>query len=118
CAISLVPQGGATTTCGGRSVAPGAIVYLAGSGSTLPTYGGTTALTTVLSAPYGVCAASTGEVYIADAGLQIVAVIDTGGTMRIIAGAVGVQGSSGDGGLASSARLNAPCGVCLSADER
>lgn len=117
-AVSLVPASGGSVSIGGRTVPPGAIVHLAGAGATVPTYGGTTALTTRLDSPTGICASSTGNIYVADATAHIILVIDPSGTITTLAGTRGLAGSSGNGGLASAALFTFPTGLCLSTDER
>jgi trimeric autotransporter adhesin len=63
--------------------------------------------------PYGIALdAKTGNLYIADAGTQLVRQVDSSGNMTTIAGN-GTAGFSGDGGPATSAMLNQPVGLAL-----
>ena len=66
-----------------------------------------------LNAPEGVAVDSQGNVYIADFANHRVRRV-SGGTITTIAG-TGTEGSSGDGGPASSAQLFLPVGVALDA---
>ena len=59
-----------------------------------------------------IAAAPNGDIYIAEASQHRVRRISTDGTISIFAG-TGVPGYSGDGGAASSARLNLPYGVAV-----
>jgi len=69
---------------------------------------------TGLLAPAGVSVDATGNLYIADTGNNAIRKL-SGGTLTVVAGTPGVSGSSGDGGAATSARLNAPTDVVLDA---
>ncbi|MGD9719761.1 MAG: NHL repeat-containing protein [Pirellulales bacterium] len=55
-----------------------------------------------------------GNVYIADTGNHCIRVVDAQGTIKTVAG-TGEPGYSGDGGLARTARFNAPSALCLDA---
>ena len=68
-----------------------------------------------LDYPYGVAVGPDGSVYIADTGNLRVRKVTPGGTISTVAGN-GVEGSNGDGGPATSARLNAPYAVSVGAD--
>lgn len=73
------------------------------------------ALSTPLGNPAGVAVDTLGNVYIADTGNGVVRMVDTTGYMKTVAGnhkPCG-QGACGDGGAATSARLNAPQGVAV-----
>ena len=65
-----------------------------------------------LNAPRGIAFDSAGNLYIGDQGNARVRKVDTGGTITTVAG-TGVGGFSGDGGLATDARLNAPRDVVI-----
>ena len=62
--------------------------------------------------PYGVAVDRQGNVYIVDGDADRVRKVDAGGTITTIAG-TGLRGFSGDGGPATSARLNNPYGVAV-----
>jgi len=55
---------------------------------------------------------ASGNVYIADVGNNRIRMVNTAGIISTIAG-TGIAGFSGDGGLATAAQLNAPCGVAV-----
>jgi len=96
-----------------REVTNGIIHTIAGTGA--GGYNGDGKATThQLSRPTGVAVdLSTGLVYIADAGNNIVRVIDSAGNLATVAGTPGVAGFSGDGGPATSAQLHDPEGVAV-----
>ncbi|HLW77933.1 MAG TPA: hypothetical protein VKS01_13140 [Bryobacteraceae bacterium] len=66
----------------------------------------------ILTQAEGVAADKSGNLYIADAGMNRIRMVDRAGTIATIAG-TGVAGFSGDGGPASAAQLNAPYGIVL-----
>ena len=86
----------------------------AGNGGT--TYGGDGGQSVArgLSSPYGVAIDSQNRVYVADSALHAVRRINADGTMTTIAG-TGTSGSTGDGGPATSARLNTPVRLAFDA---
>ncbi len=64
----------------------------------------------------GAVAHPSGNIYIADAGSSIICMITIStGIINIIAGVNGLAGSSGDGGAATSAKLNYPVAMALDA---
>lgn len=67
-----------------------------------------------LAAPIGLAVDGAGNVYVADAGNNVVRKIDPRGTISVYAG-TGVAGSKGDGGPAKKAQLSVPTGVSLDA---
>ena len=71
------------------------------------------ALNAQLYTPYGTAVDNGGNVYIADYGNDAVRKVAPGGTITTIAGILGVQGSAGDGGPATSALLYAPTAVAV-----
>jgi uncharacterized protein (TIGR03437 family) len=73
---------------------------------------GNPATAAILVQPEGIAIDALGSVFIADAGDNRVRKIDTTGRISTLAG-VGFGGSSGDGGPASAARINAPYDVCV-----
>lgn len=60
----------------------------------------------------GLAADAAGNIYLTDQGNNVVRKVDTSGIITTFAG-VGVPGFSGDTGLATAAKLNAPTGVCV-----
>ena len=95
----------------------GAISTAAGTGA--PGYTGDGALATAatLNSPEGVAVDAAGDLYIADTNNDAVReVVAATGKIATIAGdGTGAPGFAGDGGLAISAKLNAPYGVALDA---
>ena len=71
-----------------------------------------TATSTEFNGPEGVAVSSTGVVYVADTNNDIVWKI-SGGNASVYAGTPGVAGDSGDGSLATSAKLDSPTGLAL-----
>ena len=67
-----------------------------------------------VSAPAGLAADAAGNIYIADAGNNRVRKVDTSGFISTVAGS-GVDGFSGDGGLATEAILSFPWGLTTDA---
>ncbi len=65
--------------------------------------------------PAGLALDAAGNLYIADRGAGNVRKIDTNGKISTVAG-TGVQGNSGLGGPATSAKLNSPAAVAIDAD--
>jgi sugar lactone lactonase YvrE len=65
-----------------------------------------------LKSPYGVAVDLLGNLYIGDTGNHRVRKVDRAGTITTIAG-IGTCGFSGDGGLATAAKLCSPCGIAL-----
>jgi uncharacterized protein (TIGR03437 family) len=59
---------------------------------------------------------SAGNLYAPDLDVHVVYKTDKFGTTTIVAGTAGKAGYGGDGGLATSALLNAPAGVAVAAD--
>jgi uncharacterized protein (TIGR03437 family) len=98
-----------------RKIAPnGTISTIAGNGS--PGFGGDGASgpAAQLNAPEGVAVDASGNVYIADSANNRVRKVTSSGAIATFAGN-GTAGSSGDGGPAASAELNAPFGLALDA---
>lgn len=87
----------------------GRISVFAGAGNGAGTASGVSALSTTL-APSGVAVGPSGDVYITDSQSNLVYKVDQKGNIKIFAG-TGGQGSSGDLGPATSAKLNQPFGV-------
>lgn len=66
----------------------------------------------ILLQPTAVAADTMGNIYIADSGNNCIRKVDSVGTLTTFAG-TGVNGNTGDGGLASTATLNVPYGVAV-----
>ena len=91
----------------------GAISTVAGNGSFGYSGDGGTAINASLADPAGVAVDSSGNIYIADQGNNRIRMVGAGtGVITTVAG-TGLQGYSGDGGLASSAELNTPQGIAV-----
>jgi trimeric autotransporter adhesin len=82
-----------------------------------PTIDGQPAVMTALESPFGVAVGPAGDLYIADAYNNCVTKVDGVGIITTVAGLCrgGWVGYSGDGGLATDARLNRPHGVAVDA---
>ena len=99
-----------------RKVTPsGVISTIAGNGAAAYTGDGGPAAAASLSAPVGVYADASGNIYIADTGNHSVRVVSTGGIIATIAG-TGIAGGSQDGLPARSAPLQAPVAVAKDAE--
>ena len=89
----------------------GIITTFAGTGA----YGGSgdcgEATSAQLSYPYGVSVDISGNVYIVDSNNKI-RMVNTDGIISVIAG-TGTYGSSGDGGVATSAQFKSPQGISV-----
>jgi uncharacterized protein (TIGR03437 family) len=90
----------------------GIINTVAGNGSGTYSGDGGPATTAGLYQPNGIAVDVAGNLYIADTGDQRVREVIANGTITTIAGNGGI-GSSGDGGPATSATLNAPYALAL-----
>ncbi|MFT4111200.1 choice-of-anchor D domain-containing protein [Silvibacterium sp.] len=89
------------------------ITTVAGNGTSGYSGDGGAATGAELASPAGIAVDSSGNIYIADAANNVVREIAAStGIISTIAG-TGSAGSSGDGGLATSAKLNYPLGVAL-----
>jgi sugar lactone lactonase YvrE len=97
-----------------RKVSGGNITTVAGQGPTLGGYSGDNgpATSAKLSHPDGVAVDSSGNLYIADTSNNVIRKVSTVGTITTVAGN-GTAGYTGDGGVATSAELNAPYGVAV-----
>jgi trimeric autotransporter adhesin len=92
----------------------GTITTFAGGGKPGVLGDGGPATSAALRNPFGVAVDGQGNVYIADTDNMRVRKVSAGGTITTIAG-TGVQGSSGDGGPATSALLRFPDAVAVDA---
>lgn len=97
------------------SVLPGIISLVAGSSTAVAgSMGdGAAATASLLNAPGSVAVDNQGNVYVADTANNTVRKITIGGNISRVAGTAGSAGYSGDGGLATAAKLNAPAGIAL-----
>ncbi len=95
-----------------RKVSAGTISTLAGNGSFKYGGDGAAATSAFLDQPLGVAADSDGNFYIADTENHRIRKVTPDGAITTVAG-TGVQGFSGDGGLATIAELSAPRAVAL-----
>jgi len=104
----------ATHTQWGISMTAGDIYTVAGSSSGTAGHSGDGGVATsaLLSGPTGIAVDKSGDVFIADNRVQEIAA--SSGDISTVAGsATGSSGTSGDGGLATSALLSSPSGVAL-----
>ena len=96
-----------------RKVTPGGtITAFAGTGLQGSSGDGGPATSARLLGPQGVAVDKQGNVYIVDGNADRVRKVDAAGTITTFAG-TGLRGFSGDGGPATSARLNNPYGVAV-----
>ena len=88
----------------------GAIVRVAGRGTSGVSGDGGPATEAELNTPRGVCTYAFGNVYIADSGNHRIRKVSAGFISTVV-NTTGVAGDSGDGGLATAALLRRPFGV-------
>ena len=91
------------------------IETIAGIGSPGYSGDGGTATQAAISTPGGLAIDGAGNIYFADSGNQIIRRIDVNGNITTVAGTPQSQGYSGDGGLATSAKLFLPEGIAFDA---
>jgi sugar lactone lactonase YvrE len=95
----------------------GVITTVAGTGTAGYSGDGGAAISAKLDAPEGVTVDANGNIYIADeANQRIRKVTASTGIITTVAG-IGTAGYSGDGGAATSAKLNYPQGVAVDAND-
>jgi len=100
------------------TAATGKIAYFAGTGATGSTHenDGSLATAAKLKTPSGVAVDSSGNVYIADGGNDVILEVAAAtGKISIVTGTVGTASYSGDGGAATSATVSAAKGVAVDA---
>ena len=97
-----------------RVSASGTITTAAGTTAGFAGDGGPAAAAR-LNMPFGLAVRPDGGFFVIDRGNSRVREVSAGGTMATLAG-TGTAGFAGDGGPATSARLNQPIGVALAAD--
>ena len=90
----------------------GIITTIAGTGTYGDSGDGGAATSAQLNYPHGVSVDVSGNVYIADYNNHKIRMVTSRGIITTIAG-TGVQGSSGDGGAATSAQLMDPYGISV-----
>jgi len=97
-----------------RKIAPsGLISTVAGSGAQGFSGDGGSATSAQLNAPEACAVDANGNLYITDTGNNRVRMVDTKGVISTIAG-TGESGYGGDGGAATSAKLQSPAGLIAS----
>lgn len=106
--------GGATSAVTPAAAAVGTIETVAGNGR--GGYGGDggAATSASLNAPRTVAVDAAGNVYVADTENHVIRRIDPSGSIVTVAG-TGAPGFSGDGGLATAARIESPHSVAVDA---
>ncbi len=92
--------------------ADGTVSTVAGSGTRGYSGDNGPAASAQLSAVRGIAVDLSGNLYIADAGNNVVRKVSSTGTITTVAG-TGAPGFSGDGGQASKAQLSSPSGVAI-----
>ena len=92
----------------------GIITTIAGNGTAGYTGDGTPATSAQLNNPEGVAIDSQGNILISDRDNNCIRKVDKNGIITTIAGN-GTAGYTGDGGLATNAQLNHPCGLVVDA---
>jgi sugar lactone lactonase YvrE len=97
-----------------RKVSQGVITTIAGNGWQYWVYGDGNAPDLELVCPTGVAMDAAGNLYIADAGNNVIRKASNG-AITTIAGTASDQGYSGDNGPATSSELNGPSGVAVDA---
>ncbi|SPF45636.1 exported hypothetical protein [Candidatus Sulfopaludibacter sp. SbA4] len=98
-----------------RRVNPAGIIStVAGNGTYGATGDGGQAINASFSDVFGIALDGAGNLYVADASNRRVRKVTAAGIVTTIAG-TGVQGNTGDGGLATNATLNRPIAVALDA---
>jgi len=95
----------------------GILTLYAGDGSATYNGDGMQATLAALNNPQGLAVDAAGDLYLTDTGHNLVReVVAATGNIQIVAGTAGQPGGfGGDGGLATSALLNAPTGLALDA---
>ena len=96
-----------------RKLSNGIITTVAGNGTAGYTGDNGAATSAELNDPVGVAVDSSGNLYIADAGNQVIRKVSSGTITTFAGNNKAGAGYSGDGGAATSAQLNDPVGVAL-----
>ena len=115
-AIAVEASGGMLVCDSGnqrvRRISAGTVSTVAGNGTAGYSGDGALAAAAELDQPSAVIAAPDGRIFISDTGNQRVRVVTTDGRIATFAG-TGVAGFSGDGQLATKAKLSRPRGLAL-----
>ncbi len=91
----------------------GIITTIAGDGTVGYCGDGGPAIDACLNGPVSVVVNNAGEVFISDEHNHVVRKIDSSGIISTFAGIPGSNGFTGDGGLATNAKLNSPRGLAI-----
>jgi uncharacterized protein (TIGR03437 family) len=97
-----------------RKVSGGMINSIAGNGNNGYIGDGSTAVRAMLNQPQGVAVDSSGNVFIADTGNEVIREVNSSGVINTIAG-TGNIGNYGDGGPATAATLDTPTDIAMGA---
>ena len=101
-----------SNNCVVREIVGGVVKTIAGTGACKYTGDNGPATSATLNFPQGIAFDGSGNLFIADAGNNVVRRVDANGTITTYAGN-GTAGFSGDGGAATSAELNFPESAAL-----
>lgn len=94
--------------------ATGIISTIAGNGTASTTGDGGLATAATINFPYGIAIDNNGDIYFSESSSHVIRKITVStGIISTYAGTIGTAGSSGDGGAATSARLNFPRDICF-----
>jgi hypothetical protein len=96
--------------------ASGIITTVAGNGTAGNTGDGGQATAATLNSPKGIYMDNAGNLFISNTGSHTIRKVNSSGIISTIAGTAGAQGSTGDGGPAAAAKVNAPMGLCVDAE--
>jgi hypothetical protein len=112
--IRVVNTGASATTIATVVIQPGYIATVAGNGSVGHSGDGGPALSAELNSPMGLAVDYAGNIYIADAGNEVIRKVTTAtGDISRVAGEDNTHGYNGDDILATSAELFDPYGVAV-----
>jgi uncharacterized protein YjiK len=90
----------------------GKISTIAGTGTAGSTGDGSAATSATLNEPAGIVFDASGNLYIAESEGDVIRMVNTSGVISTVVG-TGVAGSTGDGGAATLAKINAPVGLAI-----
>jgi hypothetical protein len=106
--VIMVPR--TNNTFYGIPMTANAVYTIAGGAGSGSTGDGGPATAALLSSPLGLAVDGAGNVYVADSGNNRIRMVNTAGTISLVAGTLG-GGFGGDGGAATVALLSSPQGV-------